>query len=1116
MATERRKTIVVAALIALGSLAVFHALLAPYGGRFYDGDFVTPTTPAELRYYLTAFSGPWNPESVTAGFNPFFTNDFVLIGILGALGTGLGALGTGMLAVFLLVEAGLASSLYLSARRLSVERPWALAGALAFAASPMVFDRTVSGHELILAATIAVPPFLVLLSESASTGVTARHAAFAGLLWGAVGVLEYHIFYLLGIAWITVAACVLARIALGPRALGWRARLATGARRLAALALTLAVGIGVNLVWLLPALTLGNRSSVLAESTVTTKWVLGYTQGAIQPATLFAANVYWGQAYTAAWGKFHSIALGLVLSAALSVVFLGVLLWHAHRRTGTTDTLVVVALVFLFLSTGTILPGSVYLLLIRDVPFFSVNDDPAKFDVIAAAALTLLLANALGDWWRDFRRMAPGPASDRPAIRWRKVERGLRGALVPAVVAVVLVSALPFATGNFHKGVAHVPDPPGEVPAAHALDAAVPPLGRVALFPPDPFEYVGHGQSPTNPLVVYPPGNSIYLPGPPGLEPLNNATRQAAWAYASLYANATSHGGSLFGLLGTTEWAVNLAAQPSTPGGVFAWDQPTLLAKALRAQVDLGPNTTYGQTELFSTTNATPGPLTLRTPAVLALADRELLLDAAYLPNGDRWVESTPFVFEPGSPSGAALGPNDSAPFVETPDGLLDEVFEQLPAGSVVPVEPLAWAAMAQGGLPSFGTWAPWEHRPGLESGRPLASLLGYAETSDRSATLTVPLAHPAPPGTQLWVDLFYGPGEGTLRVGLGAPFPVLLNAYAPRPIGFEWTRVGMLGNATSATLNNDGGGLSMVAAVAAVPPGALAAATNRTDSWLLANGGGPFHPPILWVKGDAGASYGTWTTAGVGANNSQGWGSVVSPDGAFTTNFLLPSAVSLGAVARASGTGSMYVSACPTGSLTDTSLDVCSTHVLVAFANATPSWSASNTTMTVGPGAVKVTVYGASRSVLLDQIVLTPSPQSLLAPCNGSAGAAWTCTGDLDVPPSSLAGNPGGPSVTANFAASSSLPVLADLVSCDSGWRAAGRGVDSVPFLLDGWACGFVVAPGLGTVTVALPGLVASTQTGGVLSVLVAVPAVVVAAFGIPRVRTMLSRLRRAQPPVG
>jgi hypothetical protein len=1110
------RDVVIGLLFVLGSLVAFHSLLAPVGGRFYDGDFVTPTTPAELRYYLAAFSGPWNPESITAGFNPFFTNDFLLFSAVGAFSAVLGSLGGGMLAVFLLVEAALAASLFVASRRMGVGRPWALVGALAFAASPVVFDRTVSGHELILAAAVFVPPLLVLLSEAASRPVSLRVVVVLGLLWGVVGLLEYHIFYLVGFAWGTAVLAVVLRIVVGSRRTAWSTRLRDGERRVAALLGSLFVAIGVNLVWLVPAFDSGGQSSVLADSTVTTRWILGYTQTGIQPTNVFAANVYWGQMYTEAWGKVGHLAIGLVVSALLSAVFVAVLFWHAYHRSGPTDALVLIALVFLLLSTGTILPGSPYLWLLQHIPFFSVNDDPAKFDVLLAPALSLLLANALQGEWRLSRR-PPVAVGTVPPYRWRRIGQGLRRQAVPCALVVIVLSAAPFATGNFAGRVAHVPDSPGALATANRLDATVPPDGRVALFPPDPYEYAGHGQSPTNPLVVDPPGNALYLPAPPGLEPLNLGTEAAAWAYASFYSNATSHGGSLFGLLGATSWVVDLAAQPSPKTGPFGWDNPYTLSLVLQHQTDLGPNVTNLQTRVFAMENATPGPLTLRGPPVLALADREFLLDAAYLPNGDQWVGSTAFDLQPGSPTPGISFSNSTAPFVETPEGALDEVFQQLPVGAVVPVEPIAWSIMDSGTLPTYGLWAPWEQNFGLEDGRPLGSLSGYVTTGNQTVGLPVPLATSGGPTSEVWADLFYGPQEGTLQVDLNGQLPVTVSAYAVEPLGFHWTAVEPLRNSTSATLFNAGGGVSTVAAVAAVAPGAFRTAENATLLWLAGNGAGASDPPVLWIKGDDGVEYGTWTQRSTGSADAQGWGSIVDPDGAFSTTFLLPERTTLGVLARATGNGVVYVSACPVESLTDDAVFPCPNLTEVSFTNSTPTWSASDGNLTVGPGVVRVNVYDAARSVLLDQLLLTPSAASLLSPCASAPGSEWTCEASAAAP-TSLSGNPGGPQLSATFARSTSAGVLVHLVSCDAPWTATGPDVRDAPFLVDGWACGYSTIAGFTSVAVGLPALERAAAIGLLGSVVVAVPAVVVAVVGWPLSR-WVRRLRgrsatEATPP--
>ncbi len=65
------------------------------------------------------------------------------------------------------------------------------------------------------------------------------------------------------------------------------------------------------------------------------------------------------------------------------------------------------------------------------------------------------------------------------------------------------------------------------------------------------------------------------------------------------------------------------------------------------------------------------------------------------------------------------------------------------------------------------------------------------------------------------------------------------------------------------------------------------------------------------------------------------------------------------------------------------------------------------------------------------------------------------------------------------------------------------------MPFLVDGWACGYSVSPGLRDVTLAVPGLVTATEAGAVGSALVAVPVLVLALFGLPKVRAFVRRPR-------
>ncbi|HKV89662.1 MAG TPA: hypothetical protein VJQ43_00495, partial [Thermoplasmata archaeon] len=898
LATPRRRNAVVLGIFVFGAVVAFHGLLTPLGGRFYDGDFVTPTTPAELRGYLAAFSGPWNTGTIVFGFNPFFTNNLLLLASVGALSVPTGSLGTGMLATLILVETSLGVSMYLASRRTGVDRRWALVAGIASAFSPVVFDRSVAGHEIILAAAVLVPPFLVLLSEMTVRPVSARHVAVLGLLWGIVGLLEYHMFYLVAIVWfVGVVGAILQCVARRGAGL-WSDRFRIAGRRVIALIAALLVAVGVNLLWLVPAEAFGGGGSQLSTSTATSLGILTYTQGAIKPQNLFASNVYWGQQWTMTWGKLGGVSVGLVASALLSLLFIAVLFWHASHRRPASDTLLLVALALIVLSSGTILPGGLYVALLHYVPAFAVNDDPAKFDVLLTPCLSLLLGSALQGWWKARTVPVEGPHEQRRA-RWRRLGHRAAPVAVLCALAIVLVGAAPFATGNFGRRVAHVPDAPGALATATTLDATVPPTGRVALFPPDPTEYVGRGQSPANPLAVYPPGSAIYIPGPPGVEPLNLATRTTAWAYTAMYANATDHGGSLFGLLGATSWVVDRAARQSPQFGAYDWDNPYALSLALGTQVDLGTNTTNEQTRIYSLPGATAGPLTWQDRPALALADREFLLDAAYLPNGDSWLRATPFVLDTGTLSGGSPSVSPSAPFVETPEGALDQAFSLLPTGSVVPVEPIVWAGFGASGLPSPGQWTPWEQHYDLENGRPLGSLFGYGTTNNGLGALSVPLPTGGGPRSEVWVDMFYGPSEGSVQADLGSRPPVTLNGFAAFPSGFHWTPVASLGNATSVGFWHVGSGWSAIAAVAVVAPGDLAEAVTGTVSWLGANGGSATNPPVLWVKGDAGAGYGSWTRIGTGGLAAEGWGSVVDPDGAFTTAFVLPGPTTLGVLAR-------------------------------------------------------------------------------------------------------------------------------------------------------------------------------------------------------------------------
>ncbi|HKV90261.1 MAG TPA: hypothetical protein VJQ43_03585, partial [Thermoplasmata archaeon] len=82
--------------------------------------------------------------------------------------------------------------------------------------------------------------------------------------------------------------------------------------------------------------------------------------------------------------------------------------------------------------------------------------------------------------------------------------------------------------------------------------------------------------------------------------------------------------------------------------------------------------------------------------------------------------------------------------------------------------------------------------------------------------------------------------------------------------------------------------------------------------------------------------------------------------------------------------------------------------------------------------------------------------------------------------------------------------------------WRASGPGVAPSPFLVDGWACGYVAGAETRSVEISLPTLVLAAQVGFVASVLVTVPVALLALFGGPRLRRFLRRTPTPRDPAG
>ena len=463
----------------------------------------------------------------------------------------------------------------------------------------------------------------------------------------------------------------------------------------------------------------------------------------------------------------------------------------------------------------------------------------------------------------------------------------------------------------------------------------------------------------------------------------------------------------------------------------------------------------------------------------------------------------------PGSPSGTALGPGGSAPFVETPQGILDEVLEQLPAGSVRAGRAGRLGGARAGGIPNYNGWTPWEHRFGLESGRPLASLLGYAETDNPAVSLTVPLATTGGPRSEVWVDLFYGTGRGDSEAEPRGRVPGRPQRIRARAVRVPVDPVGALGNASHVVLNNGGNGASIVSELATVAPGAFPGAVNATVAWLPRNGAGPTEPPVLWVKGDEGPGTAPGRPSRPGRPTRRGGGASSTPMGRMRRRSCSP-----GDRPRGPRAGLRH----------GVDLRLRLLHGVAArrFARGLPGphdrLLRERVSDLVGE---RREPDGRSRDRQGHRLRGEPLGPPRPAPPDPGAGVApravrGRCSDRVDLPGGgdggAELGTPGTPGGRASRRRSPRLRSSRSSPNLSRATRRGGRaGPASAP--CRSWSTAGRAAtrslPGLRDVTLAVPGLVTATEAGAVGSALVAVPVLVLALFGLPKVRAFVRRPR-------
>ncbi len=387
--------IICLALLALAVAAFFWPLLLdgqwiPRGG----GDLVSflwPMYRFAARSLRANIIPLWNPHLYSGA--PFAADNqaglFYPINLLTfAFGEPSYAVMEG-LAVFHIWLAG--ANAFALARGLSLRRPAALLGGLAFALSDLFVTHI---GNLNLNATAAWLPLFLLLAHRALTWRKAGWAALAGAVL-ALAALAGHGQMLLFLA-LTLVLYLLYRLAvdwLFGSVRDWR----SGLRALGLTALIVAVGVGGAALTVLPAYEMAGHTG---------RGHLPYeeaTRYSLPPRAMIGllAPGFYGRGSAGFWGSWERVEVGYAGVATLVLAVVGVVAWRdrtTDRRTTTdggfpTGFFVLLVLLGFLLAMGCYTPF--YGLLYRYAPTFDQVRVPARLIVLADLGLAVLAAYGL-------------------------------------------------------------------------------------------------------------------------------------------------------------------------------------------------------------------------------------------------------------------------------------------------------------------------------------------------------------------------------------------------------------------------------------------------------------------------------------------------------------------------------------------------------------------------------------------------------------------------------------------------------------------------------------------------------------------------------------------------
>lgn len=266
-------------------------------------------------------------------------------------------------------------------------------------------------------------------------------------------------------------------------------------RALGFLALGIPLAIAVSLYWALPALEQLKFEAVHQLSTLSS-WTWTETRSTL--ANAFWLNTSWAwpyKYYVPYSGAYAALPLSMLRYAfpfigfsALTVRFDPSL--PSQRRSAVAAAGATGSLLFVFLSTGTRLPGSLLFDPLYHLPYGWLLQGPGRFLLLAGLGYAVMAVVTV-DTWMDYLDRALGAVGG-----WAPRRTGLARAVV--AVGIVGVAAIapgfPLAFGAVAPGrrpdslpSTHVRVPQYWTQIANYLNGPASPAGNLLVFPPDPF-----------------------------------------------------------------------------------------------------------------------------------------------------------------------------------------------------------------------------------------------------------------------------------------------------------------------------------------------------------------------------------------------------------------------------------------------------------------------------------------------------------------------------------------------------------------------------------------------------------------------------------------------------